>query len=742
MKTSTLPAKPASIIFLLMLLLQAGNAQVVRSYTNIYSDNIHGGHTIIGNTLSAIYTSGSGSTGIINTTAMNDFSTSGTGNYTYGRTSAYGNDNSNIQLVDIDGIAQTTNSSSATLSLPAGTNTIRFARIYWGGRISGGTGGANNINLRSAKIRFNSESYQTITAAPGAIDKSVVNGTDSTYQAFADITSFVNARGAGTYYMADVTAATGSISNGGHFAGWALVVVYENPSLSYCSVRVFDGFLQVYDGGSSTTQTITLNGLNPPATFSLSSDAYMSTVSWEGDANLAASAANPAGDFVKVNGTAVSNEVNPVTNFWNGTISKNGAHIRGNKNPDFLNQMGIDIDEMEVGTGFGISPATTNVNVEFGTEADQYFPAIFAFTMKTKPPLVQLDKIIRDTASGNAPWQIPNNMLNPNEIVTYTITGKNMGSGNALNCVITDTIPTGLSYRAGSLKVNAPTPGVNPGFMTDAPGDDAASMEKAGSKTYLKFYIGTGASHNTGGKLMPQDSFNVQFQCVAPANANALTFVSNTARITGTEQDGVTPFVDDGTAIIGPQGGGVPVKLSSFTVKANYNAALLEWVTSSELMNDHFDVERSTDAINFNKIGTVRGNGTVTTEQHYQFLDPLGLNFLIVYYRLASVDMDGKPTYSKIVSLRPDELMTMKNLSIYPNPFHGDFRLLINSGSPAVISIRLSNATGQPQGTYQVSLSTGENIIVIKNLENLAPGIYYAEIFTDYGIYARKLLKN
>lgn len=164
----------SSIVLLPVLAVQA---QVVRPYTLVYSDNIRGGHTIIGNTITAIYSSGSGSTGTVNLTQMNDFSTSGTGDYTNGRTSAYGNDNSNIQLVDVDGISATANSSSANLVLPAGSNTIKFARLYWGGRISGGTGGPNNINLRTTKIRFNSEGYQTITAAPGAIDKSIISGS-------------------------------------------------------------------------------------------------------------------------------------------------------------------------------------------------------------------------------------------------------------------------------------------------------------------------------------------------------------------------------------------------------------------------------------------------------------------------------------------------------------------------------------------------------------------------------------
>lgn len=742
MKKFTLSGLPTRIGWLFFLLAGMINtqAQVVRPYTIIYSDNLHGGHTITGNTLSAIYSSGSGSTGTINTTAMNDFSTSGTGNYTYGRTSAYGNDNSNIQLVDIDGNAQTANSSAATLTLPAGTNTIKFARIYWGARINSGDGAGNNISLRTVKIKYGSEAYQTLTAAPGSIDKTLVNGSDSSYQAYADITAYVNSRGSGLYYLADITAGTGSVSNGGYFAGWALVVVYENAALPYCSVRIYDGFLQVYNGGSATSQTITLNGLNPPATFSLSSDAYMTAVSWEGDANLAASSSNPDGDFIKVNGTAVSNAVNPVTNFWNGTISKNGSHITGNKNPDFLNQMGIDIDEMEVGTGFGITPATSNVNVEFGTEADQYFPSLFAFTMKTKPPLVRLDKIVKDTASGNEPWQIPNNLLNPNEIITYTITGKNMGSGNALNCIISDTIPTGIVYRPGSLKINAPTPGIIAGFKTDAAGDDEACKATSANKTIVVFNIGYGATPTAGGTLLPNDSFNVQFQCIAPSTANVLTFVSNTARITGTEQDGVTRFVDDGTATIGPQGGGLPVTLTSFTAQLQNGSALLKWVTGSEYAVDYYNIQRSTDAISFSAIGTIYANGS-SNGGSYQFTDPLNINSDIVYYRLAIADKDGKTAYSKIIPLQLKEWMELKNFTVYPNPFRNDVRILVNSPGADNLGIRITDAAGHICSNYEVSVTNGQNIIVLKNLDILPAGSYHIQLITNAGTFTRMLMK-
>lgn len=746
MKTIMSPPKKIRSVMtigLLIFMTTVLNGQVIRPYNKIFSDNLRGGHTIIGNTLSAIYTTGSGSTGTVDLLKMNDFSTSGLGNYTYGRTSTYGNDNSNIQLVDIDGDVLTTNSSSAVLSLPAGTNTIKFARLYWGGRITGGMGGSNNINIRTVKFKFNTEDYQTVVALPAAVDKAFITGSgvDSTYQAYFDVTAFIKTRVNGTYTLANITADVGSHSGGGMFAGWAMVLVYQNELLPYSSVRVYDGYLQVFNNGSPITQSIQLDGLDAPDAFALPSDAYMSTVSWEGDANLAASNINPNGDYVKVNDVAVSNNVNPVTNFWNGTISKNGT-LLSNKNPDFNNQMGIDIDEVEVGVGYGILPDDTHVHIEFGTEADQYFPSIFAFTMITKPPVVALDKYVKDTASGNAPWQIPNDTLNPNEILTYTIAGKNLGIGHALNCVIADTIPGSLTYRNGSLKINLPTPGGHEGFQTDAADDDYAFKGNLNEKDFVVFYIGEGATSTTGGLLHPGDSFSVQFQCIVPPTASTINYVTNTARITGTEEDGVTPFVDDGSAVIGPPVIPLLIKMTVLSVVQVKENALLSWMTSFESKNSHFDVERSYDGIDFMLAGTVKSNGNSYRNVNYSFTDPIDTKYAIIYYRLKIVNDDNQAMYSKVMALRINQPVVLSNFSVYPNPFTDQVKIAIAALNETPLTILIKNAAGQQQGVFHITLQTGSNIVVLAKLDYLLPGIYYVEIVSPTGRLTQKIMKK
>jgi len=892
------------VLLTILATLNTANAQVVRPYGGpIFSDNLHGGHTVFGNTITAIYTSGSGSTGVVNTTAMNDFDTSGVGNYSDSRTSAYSNNSSNIQFVDVDGpgtvtsllsygdlwryysqnnyaaappnvsslnwtqdayndasnwtntanntnafgyaepsvnspsqtnretyylrrdisisnpsqysyitltakyddgavvyvngvevarmnmssgtlsygsnpsgnrdyddgdfvinipsssfsngnnqiaialyqgtsstvdfyysmkldgVITTFNSSSADLIMPSGSNAVKFARLYWGGRIDGGTGGSGNINLRNVKIRKGtSGAYTTISAPISQVDKSLISGGDSAYQTYVDVTAFISANGAGTYTVADVTAATGS-SSAGNYAAWSIVVVYENAAVPYNSVRVYDGYLQVYNGGA---QTITLTGLNVPSAPLLASDAYMTTLTWEGDASLAVTAGNPLGDYVKVNGTTASRGVNRAANFWNGTISKNGNFVT-TKNPNFRNQMSIDIDELEVGLGYGILSNATSVNIEFGSEADQYFPSLFAFTIRSKDPDIILNKTVSD---GLAPF----GLLQLNETLTYTLSGSNIGTAAAFNCTVIDTLPANVIYIPGSMMViNCPSFPSN-SAQTDLSDADFAFKGTSGLKTYLKFYIGTGKTSTSGGTLQPGETYTLRFKVLTPLLPGLLSSVTNTARITGQNAFG-DQFVDDGTASMAAAI--LAVKLTSFTVKKESDNAVLRWTTVSETKNSHFEIERGIDGINFSTVGTVAGNGTTSMTKNYTYSDPLAnITSKILYYRLKDVDMDGKSAYSQIVALRMDGSIVVTTMMVYPNPFTSNFKLQVNSQREEASSIRLISMSGQQVLRRDVTLQAGENIIIVKDLETVAPGVYVMEFRAGNDVMTQKIVKK
>ena len=225
-----LPQKSHLALFIFALLLTSFvcNSQS-RNYSIVYSDNIKGGSTMLGNTLMHIIDNGT-----VNLAKMNDNSADGN--------SIYGNNHQNMQYVDIDGNTGngnvTRNSSSADLFLPAGTNTIKLARLYWGGFIVNTEFDLTAEENKKIKIRKGTtDVYLNVTAL--GLDKNLVNGIYSQYQAYADITAFVKQNGAGTYEVGNAPLSVGNFSISGANGGWCIVVVYENNDLNYNSIRLY-----------------------------------------------------------------------------------------------------------------------------------------------------------------------------------------------------------------------------------------------------------------------------------------------------------------------------------------------------------------------------------------------------------------------------------------------------------------------------------------------------------------------
>lgn len=701
----------------------------ITSYTQVYSANLKGGTAVLGNTSMHIINSFNGT---VRTNRMNEISDPSNGQGGIGYTQ-YGNDNDNMQFADIDGVAATGNSTSADLILPSGTNTIKFARLYWGGRILNSAITSVPDTLRKVKIRKGNNAYSNVLAAATSVDQFAIAGTSETvYQAYSDITAFVQSNGAGTFTVADVPATAGSTSNGGRFAGWSIVVAYENPASLLNSVRIYHGYYQVFTANNSPQSvSVTLNDLNVPNNSLSAGDAVMSVMGWEGDGNLGATNSNPEGDFVKVNNIVVSNTANVGTNFWNGSISNNGNYVT-TKNPSYSNQMGIDIDQVDVGTGYGILPNANSVTVTFGTEADQYFPSYFAFSLRSKDPLVTINKTVADANNSN--------QVESNEVLTYTLTGTNVGPGQAHNVYVVDSLPLNVSYVPNSMVVVSAL-GATIGAQTDA--QDAADKSyksSNGGREYVKFFLGTGATSSAGGVMNIGDTYTVKFKVQSQVIPGSIT---NTATSYAYSVAGDL-FTDASTAVIGPLGAPLSVKLLSFNamLASNKTKSVLDWVTESELNNDHFDVEKSDDGIHFTTIATVKGNGTTTSTHTYSYTDNLTPGTAIEYYRLKVVDINDKVSYSQIVLVKLNGAFSNTAINVYPNPFVSDVKVFIKSTKSVPAVIKIIAANGTEVSVKKVTVESGSNIIVLSDVASLPKGMYVLEVVAENDKFSKTIFKN
>jgi hypothetical protein len=84
----------------------------------------------------------------------------------------------------------------------------------------------------------------------------------------------------------------------------------------------------------------------------------------------------------------------------------------------------------------------------------------------------------------------------------------------------------------------------------------------------------------------------------------------------------------------------LPIELISFDCNIIDNNILISWSTATEVDNDYFIIEHSTDAFNWDNLQTVQAAGNSNETLEYSFMHYFPYN-KINYYRLKQVDFDG-----------------------------------------------------------------------------------------------------
>ena len=182
------------------------------------------------------------------------------------------------------------------------------------------------------------------------------------------------------------------------------------------------------------------------------------------------------------------------------------------------------------------------------------------------------------------------------------------------------------------------------------------------------------------------------------------------------------------------------VTLGQFTGGYSSGFVQLNWKTLRENDMGHFEIEKSTDGINFRQIGKVQGAGNDTSSNSYTFMDILaekGSNF----YRLVIVDKDGNYTYSKAITISV-ESKGISLLVVYPNPFSKRVQVKISSEEAEQITIHILDNTGNVVRSQMNNVDKGENFIQVNKVDDLPGGIYYLEVIAKDRKMRIKLMKQ
>ncbi len=216
--------------------------------------------------------------------------------------------------------------------------------------------------------------------------------------------------------------------------------------------------------------------------------------------------------------------------------------------------------------------------------------------------------------------------------------------------------------------------------------------------------------------------FPVGYQTESPIKTNAYF----TAAITGgvpASNSSIGRFMIE--AIIS---GSFPLNFLSFEGTLKKNISNLNWKTAQEINTKNFEIERSLNGNDFEKIGTVSAKPYSTSINEYTFSDAsvATLKVRSVYYRLKQVDNDGKFQFSKTIRIRLNG--ENKLVNIYPNPVKSTLNFTLSPSGDEKVSFTISDLSGKVILQQSKAIISGDNASYSLNVSNLSAGIYTLKV--------------
>ena len=334
--------------------------------------------------------------------------------------------------------------SSATLNLSS-DDRIERAYLYWAGSGTGDT----NVKLNGVDI------------TPDRLSN--VTGTFSNFDyfsAFKDITAQVQSFGNGTYTLSDFdinSLVDEYAENATQFAGWAILVVYENPNLTLNQINIYQGLEALSPNPFVSppiidTMTIQLNNLYLIS----NTGAKIGFIAWEGDRMIQVSERLS----FTANGTTniLSNPLNPMNNAFNGTNTETNA----------TNLYNMDLDVYSIEDY--VVPGTTSATVSLQSGQDYVMLNTVVTKLNSQLPdaTIVLENPVSTCNSREVTVDFTVSNLNSTEVlqsntpitfyagtqaITTTYTQNIIPIGGSENGTITLTIPSSVPLNFSLLAV-------------------------------------------------------------------------------------------------------------------------------------------------------------------------------------------------------------------------------------------------------------------------------------------------
>lgn len=170
----------------------------------------------------------------------------------------------------------------------------------------------------------------------------------------------------------------------------------------------------------------------------------------------------------------------------------------------------------------------------------------------------------------------------------------------------------------------------------------------------------------------------------------------------------------------------MPVTFTSVKASAKNSQVAVEWKVENQSNMKQYEVEKSVDGSRFVTAATINANNSASSVYNWIDANPSQGNN---YYRIKSVDINGKAGYTTVVKANISSSNSVAQLKVYPNPaINANVTLELNNAAAGIYYARLINPLGQVIVSQKIVHAEGTSSETIRWNAASAKGIYQLEI--------------
>lgn len=175
--------------------------------------------------------------------------------------------------------------------------------------------------------------------------------------------------------------------------------------------------------------------------------------------------------------------------------------------------------------------------------------------------------------------------------------------------------------------------------------------------------------------------------------------------------------------------GNLPIELLDFSGNCVFNGVQLNWSTATEVDNEYFLIEKSSNGTEWQYVAKLPGNGTTGTVHYYTHTDYEVNSNELSYYRLLQVDKDQTTTIFKAIDIHCGNTIS-DQMVLSSNPASTQLNLMVSVKDLSVnSSIKVMDNFGQIVMETKINVIKGLNTFAFPM--DVAPGTYHVFFSSD-----------